>query len=1048
MSSWSGSGNLLASGSDDTSLNIWDYNPDNLAKPFTLNTSVSTGHHANIFSVKFMPHSNDRTVVSCAGDSQVRVFDLEYAGSTNTSSDFSSSTRSRRFNNFFGNARWLSESTTNAKVYRSHADRAKRVVTESSPHLFLTCSEDGEVRQWDLRMPSSAYPAPRGGRRYARFHGGTDEGSDNVPPPLISYKKYALDLNSITCASSQPQYIALGGAHLHCFLHDRRMLGRNLAEEAGRPAGIKPAIGTNEDEAMGEATRCVKRFAPNSKRRMGSHDNGHITACKISDANPNEMIVSWSGDYVYSFDIVKSPDARDKDAAEDQAFQSSRLKDRNERKRKRKQKTESSSSLADDTIARRRLRRVSDTQQEEGQTALRVRYENGETEEIPIPEGEDTEPDAEVHDVLLTEAQRLSERVARSIVQLRKTLFDFSASLRGDMAIEMETSSELTMHTPVFTQALGQCSTVLPEMDDIMRTWGYPVNPSEEDITLQNTLRRNRQATWRFAQAAGCLSRVLGGKLQTLSSGPDPRLHRFMQIRPAALEGRTVSREARFCYDFLKAILCWLDGGQEAVINAFKRPPSAPPDSPRYFLSADAEDDIQTFVPKLHDYLCHFADGDKPIVDLDTNRFERDETRHVFPSQTAAVQAFTRALEGIKLEMRHGVSELHPDPSTEGKTKRTMDKGAAARFWGVKVGRSLLMEAAEGVTFDFVNRAFGGLRLHLATEAERSQEEVDPDEEERVVEAIDVVTTTEDTGSTRDSIFQTPGDTASSTTPQTARENLDGSTQPDTEMATPAVIFEDVDEWAMQGETAEDEDDNEAHGPDDGDAEDSDESDEDPTQMLFRRRAAFGRSKERAAVNMHVPYSSHTRVYKGHCNTRTVKDVNFYGMNDEYVVSGSDDGHFFIWDRKTTKIVNILEGDGEVVNVIQGHPYEPMIACSGIDSTVKIFGPGGENRERDAAAKGIDVANPGGSVHSSLGGRRRRRMRDSDDEDENEEQQPDTEGVRANGLRSRKAMHKEYEITSQNDADRRQGYGDAVLTVSSVEDLFTWAWILSGRAVL
>ena len=929
-----------------------------------------------------MPHSNDRTVVSCAGDSEVRVFDLEYSGATNTSSEFSSSTRSRRFNNFFGNARWLSDSTTDARVYRSHADRAKRVVTESSPHLFLTCSEDGEVRQWDLRQPSSAYPAPRGGRRYARLHGGTDEGSSNVPPPLISYKKYALDLNSITCAASQPQYIALGGAHLHCFLHDRRMLGRDRAEEAGRPAGIKPTIGTNEDEAMGEATRCVKRFAPNSKRRMDSHDNGHITACKISDANPNEMIVSWSGDYVYSFDIVKSPGTRDQDAEDDAAFKSTRLKDRNERKRKRKQKTESSSSLAEDTTAHRRLHRVSDSQPEAGHTALRVRYENGETEEIPIPENEDPEPSTERHDTLLTEVQRLSERVARSLVQLRKTLFGFSTTLRGDMATEMETSSELTMHTPIFTQALGQCSTLLPEMDEIMRTWGYPINPSEEDIVLQNTLRRNRQASWRFVQAAGCLCRILGGKLQTLSSVPDHRLIQFMQIRPAALEGRTISREAKFCYDFLKAILCWLNGGQQAVLDAFKRPPSVPIDSPRYLLSADADDDIQTFIPKLHDYLCNFAYEDKPIVDLDTNRFERDETRHVFPSQTAAVHAFTRALEGVKLEVRHGVSGHHPNVFTEGSTKRTMDKGAAARFWGVKVGRSLLMEAAEGVTFDFVNRAFGGLSMHLATEEEeRSQEDVDPDGEERVVEAIDVVTT-EDTGSTGGSLFQTPDDTASSATRQTAQENPDGSSHSEIEMPTPAVIVEEAHEQSAPGETIEDDDDdNENEESGDDDAEDSDDGDDDPTQMLFRPRLAFGRSRERAAVNMHVPYSSHTRVYKGHCNTRTVKDVNFYGMNDEYVVSGSDDGHFFIWDRKSTKIVNILEGDGEVVNVIQGHPYEPMIACSGIDSTVKIFGPGGENRDRDAAAQGVDVANPGGSVHSSLGGRRRRRMRNSDDEE-------------------------------------------------------------------
>ena len=30
-----------------------------------------------------MPHSGDRTVVTCAGDSEVRIFDLEYGGATN-----------------------------------------------------------------------------------------------------------------------------------------------------------------------------------------------------------------------------------------------------------------------------------------------------------------------------------------------------------------------------------------------------------------------------------------------------------------------------------------------------------------------------------------------------------------------------------------------------------------------------------------------------------------------------------------------------------------------------------------------------------------------------------------------------------------------------------------------------------------------------------------------------------------------------------------------------------------------------------------------------
>ncbi|KAI7861323.1 WD40-repeat-containing domain protein [Spinellus fusiger] len=88
-----------------------------------------------------------------------------------------------------------------------------------------------------------------------------------------------------------------------------------------------------------------------------------------------------------------------------------------------------------------------------------------------------------------------------------------------------------------------------------------------------------------------------------------------------------------------------------------------------------------------------------------------------------------------------------------------------------------------------------------------------------------------------------------------------------------------------------------------------------------------------------TPIRKSKASYYGHCNIMTTKEVNFYGPNDEYIVSGSDDGMVFVWDKKTTKIVQILKGDVETVNVIQGHPTLPLMAVSGIDSTVKIFKP-------------------------------------------------------------------------------------------------------------
>lgn len=85
-------------------------------------------------------------------------------------------------------------------------------------------------------------------------------------------------------------------------------------------------------------------------------------------------------------------------------------------------------------------------------------------------------------------------------------------------------------------------------------------------------------------------------------------------------------------------------------------------------------------------------------------------------------------------------------------------------------------------------------------------------------------------------------------------------------------------------------------------------------------------------------------IYTGHRNARTmIKECNFWG--DEHVISGSDCGHIFFWNKNTGKIVNVIEADKRVVNCVQENPLFPALASSGIDYDVKIWQPILKNSE-------------------------------------------------------------------------------------------------------
>jgi WD and tetratricopeptide repeats protein 1 len=76
----------------------------------------------------------------------------------------------------------------------------------------------------------------------------------------------------------------------------------------------------------------------------------------------------------------------------------------------------------------------------------------------------------------------------------------------------------------------------------------------------------------------------------------------------------------------------------------------------------------------------------------------------------------------------------------------------------------------------------------------------------------------------------------------------------------------------------------------------------------------------------------------GHCNTKTdIKEANFFGQNGEYVVAGSDDGNFFLWERKTLSLRGVYKADKAIVNCVQPHPTLPLLATSGIDHEISIW---------------------------------------------------------------------------------------------------------------
>lgn len=285
-SAWedTGVGARLATAGDDTKICIWspgveaglhehggDAQSPSLA--YGLTETIDTGHRANIFDVAWAPKTPN-SLFSVAGDQTVRVYDLSLSSNSRLSStSITPPAPHRPFTHH-------EDASACTQVYRCHFDRVKRIATEASPYIFLTCGEDGAVRQHDTRQHHQC--------RTSRFQDPADAG---CPPPLASYP--SLSLYSLSLSLLRPHLFVVAGTSSYAFLHDRRML---------RKAATDWQISSTAS-ASNDLTTCVRRFGvPNPVEPWEGELTKHIVSAKLSPERPSDLLVSYSDDAMYLFD--------------------------------------------------------------------------------------------------------------------------------------------------------------------------------------------------------------------------------------------------------------------------------------------------------------------------------------------------------------------------------------------------------------------------------------------------------------------------------------------------------------------------------------------------------------------------------------------------------------------------------------------------------------------------------------------------------------------------------------------------------------------------
>ncbi|XP_041723994.1 DDB1- and CUL4-associated factor 6 isoform X3 [Coregonus clupeaformis] len=879
--SWNDTGEYILSGSDDTNLVIT--NPYNRK----VKATIRSGHRANIFSAKFMPQTSDQQIISCSGDGIIYYTHTEKSPDINRQCQFT-----------------------------CHYGTAYEIMTvPNDPYTFLSCGEDGTVRWFDLRMKTSCTK---------------EDCKDDI---LINCRRAA---TSISICPLVPYYLAVGCSDSSVRIYDRRMLGT-------RATGNYMGRGTT-----GMCVRFVPAHLSNKSCRVTS-------LCYSGDGQ--EVLVSYSSDYIYLFDPnndqareLKGPSEERREELRQPPVKRLRLRgdwsDTGPRARPESERERDGEQSQNVSL----MQRMSDMLSRWFEEASEAQSSRGTTRPQTRPRG--TLP-------------RIEGTLTTHTIPTLPAIPPPQEARASEGSMETEAPAVNPVHVPLpkSTSSTESSSTVTAPPPSTSSSMEGSVLPSSSSLTSSLDSEQRSQADMAVTPTpTPTTEAVLSeyGPHRLPVSLVCRRLQRLLLLADPPGQSQTPSSTAATESQ---------SRGATAVGAATEMPP--PTDSPSSVVNK-----------QLGSMTLDEQQGASEAVSVERSAGAssikvKTQSLSVSVAGTSSGEPSSSTGPGCsRASTAEPVLSLHY--STEGTTTSTI-KLDFTDEWSSRASSS------RGSGGPKQSEAAGAVQTREGPSAESSASEqaaaaiLEPSSRSRaaaphtdpVCEAGDASASSSSTSTQGYTPAQAPAQASS------VGESLTASPLE----RSHGVGAEDTSGGCRREQPAGEG----GHGGPTGPGgqgvptgpggqgqpsrsnQDSDDSDDDPIlipsaryrggqgqrgsavgdrmirrsaaariQELFRRRKERREMEESETQNIRRP--SVKMVYKGHRNSRTmIKESCFWGNN--FVMSGSDCGHIFIWDRHTGEHLMLLEADNHVVNCLQPHPYDPILASSGIDYNIKIWSP-------------------------------------------------------------------------------------------------------------